>query len=109
MRIRKERSKDQSSIYALHSAAFERKDEAEVVNELREEVEPLISLVATEGSKIVGHILFSPVSVQQKGNIMGLAPMAVLPHFQARGIGSLLVEKGLEQCQESNIGAVVVL
>ncbi len=61
---------------------------------------------------IVGHILFSPVSVEQAADNLraaGLGPMAVVPEHQRRGIGSLLIRKGLEYCRRAGIQAVVVL
>jgi putative acetyltransferase len=61
-------------------------------------------LVAEEGGTLVGHIMFSPVTLHRfTGLMMGLAPMAVAPARQRRGIGSALVRAGLERCRE--IGA----
>jgi len=60
----------------------------------------------------VGHILFSPVTVQSDGaswGAMGLGPMAVLPEHQGKGIGSQLVEVGLEECRKTWYEVVVVL
>ena len=69
-------------------------------------------LVAEEGDDIVGHILFSPVTLEdcdQSISIAGLAPMAVLPKHQRKGIGSRLVEEGIRRCEEAGYDAVVVL
>ena len=69
-----------------------------------------ISLVAIDGSTIVGHIAFSPVSMENTTFTgLGLAPVAVLPSHQSRGIGGALIRAGIEACR--NIGAdfVVVL
>jgi putative acetyltransferase len=60
----------------------------------------------------VGHIFFSPVTVESGSGsflALGLAPMAVLPGYQNRGIGSALVEKGLEECKKIGHNVVVVL
>jgi len=66
---------------------------------------------ATVDGKLVGHILFSPVTLDSKSalQLMGLAPMAVLPSQQRQGIGSALVEAGLAQCHLAKCGAVAVL
>ena len=55
--------------------------------------------------------MFSPVSLtgHPGAKIMGLAPMAVAPDHQRKGIGSTLVRAGLERCQQLGFGAVVVL
>lgn len=73
--------------------------------------EPLVSLVALDEGAIVGHILFSPVTVDGHPELllMGLAPMAVAPEHQRRGIGSALVEAGLTACKALGATAVVVL
>ena len=58
---------------------------------------------------MVGHIAFSPVTIEPAGSAIGLAPMAVLPAHQRRGIGGRLVREGLEQLRAAGHGAVVVL
>jgi putative acetyltransferase len=60
----------------------------------------------------VGHIFFSPVSIESQDSFptaMGLAPMAVLPEHQNRGVGSLLVQEGLRACLQLGCGLIVVL
>ena len=111
IQIRSERADDIASVHALNRAAFETSIEADLVDALRERAKPIISLVADEAGSIVGHILFSPVTLSEYGElkIMGLAPMAVLPAEQRRGIGSALVRAGLERCKQIGCGAVVVL
>ena len=72
----------------------------------------MISLVAVDGESIVGHILFTPIALDSSGppaTVMGLGPMAVLPQWQRRGIGSMLVEAGLRECQEAGCQIVVVI
>lgn len=109
--IRIEEKNDWAAVYALNSSVFATSAEANLVDVLREEAGPIISLVAEENNKIVGHIMFSPVSLSSNSevNIMGLAPMAVDHKFQRRGVGSALVRAGLEQCKEIDFNAVVVL
>jgi len=111
MLIRPEEPEDYSAVHTVNAAAFETPAEANLVDVLREEANPVISLVAEEDAVIVGHILFSPVTLSGHSNlkIMGLAPMAVEPAHQKQGIGSALVKIGLEKCKELGYGAVVVL
>jgi putative acetyltransferase len=111
MQIRLERPADVAAIHAINGAAFETSAEADLVDALRVRAAPIISLVADHDGSIVGHILFSPVSLtgHDELKIMGLAPMAVVPGQQRRGIGSALVREGLEHCRALGSGAVVVL
>lgn len=111
MRIRPEAHGDKSGVRQVNEAAFPTMAEAYLVDTLREQVRPIISLVAEEQGAVVGHILFSPVilSDHPELKIMGLAPMAVMPEHQNRGIGSALVRAGLEACEQLGFGAVVVL
>lgn len=98
-------------MHAVNASALETPAEAGLVNALREQAHPVISLVAVEGGTIVGHIMFSPVSLSGHPGlkIMGLAPMAVAPEYQRKGIGSALVHTGLDRCKQLGFGAVVVL
>lgn len=109
--IRAEEPRDRDAIHAVNVSAFETPAEADLVDALRDQAEPLVSLVAEDNGAIVGHIMFSPVSLPDypELRIMGLAPMAVTPEHQRRGIGSALVRAGLDECKRLGFGAVVVL
>jgi putative acetyltransferase len=111
MIIREERHGDAERIRVVNLAAFESSTEADLVDALRRQVTPLISLVAEDEANIVGHILFSPVTLASEPGLplMGLAPMAVLPSRHRQGIGSSLVREGLERCRQLEAAAVVVL
>ena len=111
MKIREEKENDKVALQTVNESAFETASEANLVVALCEQVQPLISLVADDQGAIVGHILFSPVVLtgHPELRIMGLAPMAVLPKYQRKGIGSALVRTGLEGCEKLGFGAVVVL
>jgi len=111
MLIRAEKENDRDAVYAVNVLAFETPSEANLVDTLREQAQPIVSLVAEDNGEIVGHIMFSPVSLSGHPNlkVMGLAPMAVAPEHQRKGIGSALVRAGLEQCKELGFTAVVVI
>ena len=111
MLIRAEKENDRSAVYAVYVAAFESPSEAKLVDVLRQQAHPIVSLVAELDGWVVGHIMFSPVSLSEHPDVtlMGLAPMAVAPEHQRKGIGSALVRAGLERCRELGFSAVVVL
>lgn len=110
--VRAETTEDHSSVRRVNELAFGRTEEADLVDALREAAHPQVSLVALSDGAIVGHIFFSPVTIESEDSsftAMGLAPMAVLPEFQGRGVGSLLVREGLEECARAGFDVVVVL
>ncbi|MHC4824230.1 MAG: GNAT family N-acetyltransferase [Planctomycetota bacterium] len=111
LHLRPEDPADIEAIHDLHVAAFESPAEADLVDALRDRAQPYLSLVAECAGKLVGHILFTPVTLEDHAdlNLMGLAPMAVLPGHQSSGIGSALVEAGLASCRTLGIDAVAVL
>ena len=108
--IRAEAEIDGAAVRAVNTEAFETTAEADLVDALREGAQPVVSLVAEHDGRIVGHIMFSPVTLvgEPELKIMGLAPMAVASARQRKGIGSALVGAGLEQCTALGFGAVVV-
>jgi putative acetyltransferase len=110
--IRREYPEDIAAIRAVNEAAFEESAEADIVDALRDACADLLSLVAESDGEIVGHILFSPVTIDDESQSkqgMGLAPMAVIPNHQRQGIGSKLVEAGLEMLREQGCPFVIVL
>jgi putative acetyltransferase len=111
MGIRAERPGDISDIREVNLAAFDTSTEADLVDILRAQARPIVSLVAEDDGRITGHILFSPVTLSSAPalRMMGLAPMAVTPARQRQGIGSALVRAGVEECRRLGCAAVVVL
>jgi putative acetyltransferase len=110
--IRLETRDDLEAIRSVNRLAFEQEDESNIVDALRDEGYSRLSLVAQFNGVVVGHILFSDLAVLTDQGTMpalALAPMAVLPEFQRRGIGSALVSKGIEACRNSGHRIVIVL
>jgi putative acetyltransferase len=110
--IRREKQSDISAIRKVNESAFKGSVEARLVDLLREANKAIISLVAVFDNRVVGHILFSQIAIKpnpKNTRGLGLAPLAVLPEYQRRGIGSCLVIKGLEECREKGYDVVVVL
>jgi putative acetyltransferase len=92
----------------VNEAAFGRSDEADLIDRLRVEGVVLLSLVAEADSEIIGHILFSRITVGGVAAV-SLAPMAVLPEHQGRKVGSQLVRHGLAQLRERGERIVIVV
>lgn len=108
--IRREETPDRDAVYRLNRAAFNDVAEAKVVDQLRDACTEYLAFVAVQDDTIVGHILFTPVTVDGCAVAgMGLAPMAVAPSHQRQSIGSQLVHHGLEHLRRSGCPFVVVL
>ena len=115
MIIRHETPADIPAIYIVNKRAFRERDaEPRLVDAIRasDAFLPGLSLVAEIDGQVVGHILFSRIHIATvNGDVpaIALAPMAVLPEYHGEGIGSELVRRGLEACQELGHGIVIVL
>lgn len=112
--IREETAQDLAGITRVNELAFDRSGEARAVIDLRVRGAITLSLVAIIAEQVVGHLLFSPVNIRSAaGNsdarVVGLGPLAVLPAYQSRGIGSKLCSAGLEECAQRGFAAVFVL
>ena len=110
--IRPEEPGDIAAIHAINKNAFGQPTEADLVDLLRVACPDAVSLVAVEDGQVVGHIFFSPVTITAETGAtqgMGLAPMAVVPERQRHGIGSRLVEAGLQILREQFCPFVIVL
>lgn len=112
--IRPERPVDHEAVFEVNRLAFGGLDEARLVEALRPSPAfiPELSLVALEEERVVGHILFSRVAVRGEAathDALALAPMAVLPALQRRGVGSALVRRGLADAKSLGHGVVIVV
>jgi putative acetyltransferase len=112
MLIRLENDADLDAIRHIHRLAFGRDDEARLVDALREGSFARLSLVAEHDGQVVGHLLFSDlpiITAERTVAALALAPLAVSTPCQRQGIGSALVERGLELCRERGHRIIVVL
>jgi putative acetyltransferase len=115
MQIRLERPEDAATIHALTDAAFKGmpfsdQTEARVIDALRVAGALTLSLVATEGGEIIGHIAFSPVRINgEAGDWYGLGPVSVWPDRQRTGIGQALIRDGLQRLRSLGAGGCVLL
>jgi len=106
--VRDERPEDVPLVRAVNRLAFGQDQEADIVDALRSNGAALLSLVAVLDDAVVGHILYSPAFI---GGVegAGLAPMAVVPEHQRRGIGSQLVEAGNARLRDRGCPFIIVL
>jgi putative acetyltransferase len=110
--IRHEWVSDREAVRAVNERAFGQPDESALIERLRAAGRISASLVAARDGQVVGHILFTPVTIESDGRSLpaiGLAPMAVLPEYQRQGIGSMLVRAGIEECRRLGHSRLVVL
>jgi putative acetyltransferase len=106
--IREEFPSDATSIRDVNRRAFGQDQEGNIVDALRSNGAALLSLVATLDDQVVGHIMYSPLSI---GEVIGagLGPMAVLPEYQRQGIGSKLVMAANEKLKHAGCPFVIVV
>ena len=114
LKVRPEAPTDRNAVFRVNREAFGRDAEARLVDALRggDTFIPNLSLVATEGVEVVGHILFTQVVVRDGGSsrlALALAPLAVLPPYQNQGIGSALVRRGLHDAAGTGHRVVIVV
>jgi putative acetyltransferase len=111
--VRPERPEDIAPVRAVNELAFGQPLEAGLVDALRQSCRDALSFVAVDDDdEVVGHILFTPVTIETEGRSvrgMGLAPMAVRPGRQRQGTGSQLVRRGLDALRERSCPFVVVV
>ena len=115
LEIRKENVNDYEEVYNVIKTAFEKAEhsdgkEQELVIELRKSNSfiPELSLVALEENKIVGYILFTKIKIGNSTEL-ALAPLAVLPKYQRKGIGTKLIKEGHKIAKQLNYNYSVVL
>jgi putative acetyltransferase len=107
--IREERPGDIAAIRDLNRRAFGQDQEGNIVDALRSNGAALLSLLATLDGRVVGHIVYSPLSVNGEVTGAALGPMAVLPEYQRQGIGSKLVEAGNLKLKDAGCPFIIVV
>ena len=111
MMIREETDADEACIERVVREAFARQDEADLVARLRERGSMRYPLVACEGDDVVGFVVASPITIDPPADIrtLGIAPLAVDPSTQGKGIGSALMHRIVERAQADGIDALFLL
>jgi putative acetyltransferase len=107
--IREEGPDDIAAVREVNRCAFGQEQESNIVDALRANGGALLSLVAIMDDRIVGHIIYSPVSVSDMVNGAALGPMAVLPEHQRQGIGTRLVEAGNQKIKDAGHPFIIVV
>lgn len=110
--IRAATPSDYAAIRQVVRHAFKQDDEANLVEQVRADGDALVELVFATDIAIQGHILYSPLAIVRGGDTLraaALAPVSVLPAFQAKGLGGELIRAGNARCKELGCVGVVVL
>lgn len=100
---------DHAVISQLLEQAFGRREEARLVEDLRTNEDAMFELVAEEAGELVGHIMFSRLWADRDELYAALAPLAVRPKHQRKGLGAALVRAGLESAPQFGAFGVLVL
>lgn len=110
--IRHKQPGDEAAIRTVNEKTFGQPTDANIVDSLCRQCSDRLSLVAVSSRQIVGHILFTPVVIESAHETcsgMGLAPMAVLSEHQRQGIGTQLVQTGLETLRTRGCPFVILV
>jgi putative acetyltransferase len=112
MEIRQAAGADLEAVLSVERAAFATDGEAELVRDLLDDptARPTINLLALDGDRPVGHVLMTRVSIEgHDARAMILAPLAVIPKMQGRGVGGELTRAALGAARKMGIQLVLVL
>ena len=114
MLIREARNDELEAVLGVERAAFGRAEEALLVSDLLRDpsAQPVLSLVAVEDDHMVGHALFTAVTLSGPERPVPsalLAPLAVVPSHQRAGLGRALIEEGCARLAQQGIMLIFVL
>ena len=107
--IRHARPADHPAIAEINTLAFGQADEASLIQRLRDNGDVMFELVVDEAGTLEGHILYSRLWADNAQLYAALAPMAVRPQRQIKGLGSDLVRASLTTAREFGARGVLVL
>lgn len=107
--VRPETPADVAAIHRVHTVSFPTPAEARLVDALRAAGRLTVSLLAVDGNVVVGHVAFSPVTLERSAAGLGLAPVAVLRTHRRRSVAADLIRAGLARCRATGSGFVVLL
>lgn len=117
--VRKAHENDYPEIFALLEEAFKddehsEQNEAAIVANLKGAPDfiPEFSLVALDHQMVIGYLLLTPVRIEDNSTsypVLALAPVAVLPEWQQKGVGTLLMEHAHQKAMAANFDLIVVI
>lgn len=112
--VRGEKNADLDTITEIYRLAYGREDEGNFINAIRKtkSYEKGFSLIAEKDGAALGHVMFSKGFITHRGRrfkCLVLGPVAVMPEHRRKGIGTALINEGLERAREVGFGAVVVV
>lgn len=119
IKIIRETLENYKEVEAVIESAFKNAEHTDhkeqfLVERLRksDEFVPELSLIATDNDKIIGHIMFTKViikDINSTSESLALAPLAVIPEYQSKGIGGRIIKEGLEIAKNLGYKSVIVL
>ncbi|MBS3648675.1 N-acetyltransferase [Pseudaminobacter sp. 19-2017] len=110
--VRPAEAKDREAIRTVEERAFGGRTEADLVERLVSDGAVVLELVAEIDGRIAGHVVFSRLTIESDGGpylAVALAPLAIAPDFQGRGVGTALVEDGHRRLEKVGETLSVVL
>ncbi|KXN68681.1 acyl-CoA N-acyltransferase [Conidiobolus coronatus NRRL 28638] len=111
--IKQERQEDRKEVYTVNKLAFNQEDEALLTDKLRKShtFVPELSLVAWDNNAVIGYILFTKVFFEKapQHKSLALAPLSVHPQHQRKGVGSLLMNEGINRARKLGYQSIIVL
>lgn len=111
--IRSEAPGDAAGIRAVHLAAFDTPAEADLVERIRnsERYRPAFSILAVDDGEVVGHALLSYAELHHRDiarPVLVLAPLAVAPQRQHRGVGTALMHECIGRADHAGEPLIVL-
>lgn len=110
--VRLEARADVGAIREINRAAFGVSVEADLVDRLRTDGDLVLSLVAEDNGRIIGHCGFSRLTVRDTGKLaaaVSLGPVAVLPDEQRKGVGQMIIRDGIARLKRAGETLIFVL